>query len=199
MNHEESFSDEFYRIDDHVQDYRSGYIGYSYPASSFYSWYSPHTPYYQPYGYDPFPYQYHPSQRGKGPGKGPGKRPTEEEAHNALYQIFAQMENETRQRPAFYRDVSGVQIQQRARIAWISLRAAVAIMRRMPLTTAQAVAGYLEGTIMASIGQAGTIAAAALVGRISDFLIHNFAAYASNPALATYRAEQIVNVISNLL
>ncbi|WP_103107139.1 hypothetical protein [Brevibacillus reuszeri] len=199
MNHEESFSDEFYRIDDQVQDYRSRYIGYPYPSSSYYSWYSPQTPYYQPYGYDPFPYQYHPSQRGKGPGKGPGKRPTEEEAHNALYQIFVQMENETRQRPAFYSDVSGVQIQQRARIAWISLRAAVAIMRRMPLTTAQAVGGYLEGTVMASIGQAGTIAAAALVGRISDFLIHNFAAYASNPALATYRAEQIVNVISNLL
>jgi hypothetical protein len=72
-------------------------------------------------------------------------------------------------------------------------------MRAIPFTTANAVAGYLEGTIMARIGEAGTVAAAALVGRIADFLIHNFAAYASNPALATYRAEQIVNVISNLL
>lgn len=208
MNQEESFNNEHYRADDYMHDYGQGFMGFSYPphffqntqfASPFFTWYHPYAPYYQPEGYDHYPYRYYPTQPERGKGKRPGKGASETEAYNALHHIFSQIENDIRQRPAFYSNVSGVQIQQRARITWYTLRSAVGILKRLPFTSAHSVAGYLEGTIMARIGEAGAVAAAGLTARIGDFLIHNFPAYASNPALATYRAEQIVNVISNLL
>jgi len=143
-----------------------------------------------------------PGRRRESPGRrrreSPG-RGREGGASRRFYQIFSQMENEIRQRPAFYDYVSGVHIQQRVRIGWHVLRRAVNLMKALPFSSAQHVAGFIEGTIMASIGQAGAIVSATLAARIADFLIRTFAVYASNPALAHVRAEQIVNVIVSLL